>query len=108
MNRGEVWWINFEPSVGGEVQKQRPAVVISNDQANRFANRLQVVPLTTKIARLHPGDTYVMLDGNQRKAMASQLTTVSKLRVLNFVGRISREDLQKVEQAIKLQLGLTP
>jgi len=43
MKRGEVWWINFEPSVGGEIQKQRRAVIISNNISNQFLNRVQVV-----------------------------------------------------------------
>ncbi len=49
MKRGEVWWVNFDPSVGGEIRKQRPAVIISNYSANRFLNRVQVVPMSSQM-----------------------------------------------------------
>jgi mRNA interferase MazF len=107
MKRGEVWWVNFEPSTGGEIQKQRPAVIISNDISNKYLNRVQVVPLTSKVDRLYPSEAYVTLKGKQSKAMADQLTTVSKSRLVSLVGRLSRADIQEVEQIIKVQLGLT-
>ncbi|NQT68389.1 MAG: type II toxin-antitoxin system PemK/MazF family toxin, partial [Desulfobacteraceae bacterium] len=50
MKRGEVWWINFDPSIGGEIRKKRPAVIVSNDAANHFLNRVQVVPLTSSVS----------------------------------------------------------
>ena len=47
MQRNEVWWVNFDPAVGGEIQKRRPAVIISNNAANTHLNRVQVIPLST-------------------------------------------------------------
>ncbi len=106
MKRGEVWWVNFDPSVGGEIRKQRPAVIVSNDAANLHLNRIQVVPLTSNTGRVFPSEALVLLNGQLRKALADQLTTVSNLRLSNQAGLLSPTDLQQVEQAIKVQIGL--
>jgi mRNA interferase MazF len=104
--RGEVWWVAFDPSVGGEIRKTRPAVVVSNDIANRELNRIQVVPLTSSVGRLYPAEAYVALGGERRKAMADQLSTISKLRLRDRLGRLSPQDVAAVERAIRVQLDL--
>ncbi len=107
MKRGDVWSVNFEPALGGEVRKERSAVIVSNDAANKHLNRLQVVPLTTTVDRLYPSEALVTVRRKQHKAMADQLTTVSKRRLQNRAGRLSKIDMGAVEQAIKVQLELT-
>lgn len=104
--RGEVWWVAFDPSLGGEIRKTRPAVVVSNDAANRHLNRLQVVPLTSSVGKLFPSEAFVELNGERRKAVADQLATISKQRLRERIGRLGASDLAAVERAIALQLGL--
>ena len=106
MRRAEVWWVSFEPSVGGDIRKKRPAVIISNDAANRYLNRVQVVPMTSRTNRVYPSEALVRVNRRQSKAMADQLTTVSKQRLMNRMGKLSAPDMSKVEHAVMVQLGL--
>jgi len=106
MNRGEVWWINFDLSVGSEIKKERPAIIVSNNAANRNLNRVQVVPITSNVSRIYPSEAMVTLQGRSGKAMADQLTTVSKQRIRKKAGEITSEEMTAVELAIRVQLGL--
>lgn len=104
--RGEIWWVNFDPSIGQEVKKKRPAVIISNDVSNKYLKRYQVIPLTSNTVKLYPSETLILVGRKESKAMADQLTTISDLRFLNKIGEVSVAEIEEVERIIRLQLGL--
>ena len=106
IRRGDVVWVDFDPAVGGEIRKTRPAVVVSNDHANAAMNRVQVVPLTSSIDRVYPGEALVVVDGLTRKALATQIRTVDKSRLRNRLTRLDAASQSDVDAALRLQLAL--
>ena len=106
IERGGIYWVNFEPILGGEIRKTRPAVVISNDAANLVMNRVQVVPITSQTDRVYPSEALINVGGKRSKAMADQLTTASKQRFGRRLGSLSSDDMAKVEKAVAVQLAL--
>jgi len=106
INRGEVWWVDFDPSTGSEIKKIRPAVVVSVDSANKALRRVQVVPLTTNVSRLYPGECFVIVKDKQVKAMTDQIRTIDKVRCGERLTTLSPEDVLKLDDALRVQLGL--
>lgn len=106
MLRGEVWWVEFDPSVGSEIRKTRPAIIVSNDAANRNLQRVVVVPVTSNTGRTYPGEAVVTVGGQSSKAMADQIMAADKQRLKSQLGTLSKADMLEVEDAIKLHLAL--
>jgi mRNA interferase MazF len=115
MLRGEVWQVDLEPVRGSEANKQRPAVIVSNDRANATATRLgrgvvTVVPVTSSIEKVYPFQVLLSaatsgLAANS-KAQAEQVRSVAFQRLLRRLGRVSAAELDDLDDALRLHLAL--
>lgn len=106
MKRGEVWCAGFDPAVGSEGRKTRPAVVVSNNAGNRHLARVVVVLLTGNTARHYPGEALITIAGKPGKAMADQIMAADKARLKSQLGELSKADMGRVEDAMLVHLGM--
>jgi mRNA interferase MazF len=115
MRRGEVYWVDLEPVRGSEANKTRPAVIVSNDAANRAAKRsgrgvVTVVPITSNIGRVYAFQVLLRaadcgLDTDS-KAQAEQVRTVATNRIRQKVGTLPPETLVRLDGALRTHLAL--
>jgi len=107
IKRGEIWWVLARAdAVGGEIQKTRPAVVVSRDFVNRQKNRVTIVPLTSNVMRVHVSELIITAGSRQAKAMADQILVADKSRFTTCMGRLSNYDLARLEDALREHLEL--
>lgn len=108
MKRGEVWLVDLDPILGSEVGKQRPAIVIQNDLANRTSPTVTVVPLTTQTRRVFPFQVLIAAGegGLPRasKALCEQVRSVSRQRMNRCLGMVSDERLAEIRIALDRHL----
>ena len=104
--RGDVFWISFDPTVGTEVKKTRPAVILSNNLFNKHLPRLLVVPITSNTARVFDFESLVSIHGKKGKAMLDQLRAVDKSRLGKKICSLTFEEIQDIERALKEALAL--
>ena len=106
--RGDVYWVALDPTIGSEIQKTRPAVVVSNDSCNRYGRRVIVLPLTSNVDSLFPGEAKVQVAGRPARVVGDQIRAVDKRRLRRKVGRLAAAEIAEVDQALRITLGLMP
>ena len=106
IERGEIWWINLDPTVGREINKRRPCVVLSTDAINRIRSTPVIVPLSSSPESAPPVIIPVPSAGKESVAVIDQIRAVDKSRFVSREGTVSANDLGNIEQAVKLILQL--
>lgn len=110
--RGEVYLVSLEPVVGSEIGKSRPALVVSNNINNEFADTITVIPITSKLSKIYPFEVFVKSGeagvSQDSKIKCNQVRTIDKKRLIKYLGTLESQKLKEVEKAILIQLGMIP
>ena len=106
IKRGEVYWVNLDPTIGSEIKKTRPGVIVSNDAQNMVGARVIVAPLTTVVKKVYPFEARVSLVGTESKVLLDQIRTVDCKRLGKRMGKLSIKEMENVDRALKLVLAI--
>ena len=108
--RGQIWQVSLEPVAGHEIEKTRPALVISNDKNNEYSSTVTVIPITTSIEKVYPFEVFISSKDSglkqDSKIKCNQIRTVDKIRLLRHIGQISQRYMQKVEEALLIHFEI--
>ena len=101
LTRGYVFWVNLDLTVGTEIRNTRPAVA-----CNKHGARVVVVPITSNVAALYPGEAQVHVARRDARVLGDQLRSIDKVRLGKKIGRLSPEELTRVDDALRITLDL--
>lgn len=108
--RGEIYRVCLDPTIGSEINKTRPALIISNNINNQVAQTVTVIPLTSNIEKVYPFETLLLFQESglfkDSKAKCNQMRTIDKKRLVKSIGRISAEKLEEIENSLYIHLGM--
>lgn len=104
--RGDVYWVNLDPVVGSEIRKTRPAVIVSNDSCNRYGTRVVVLPITSNVDSLYPGEAMVEVKGKRGGTLGDQIRSIDKSRLKSRAGRLTSEEMSRLDEALAITLDL--
>ena len=108
--KGEIYLADLNPTIGSEIAKTRPVLIVSNDINNQYAATVTIVPITSTTEKIYPFEVFLPKgEGgltNDSKAKANQIRTIDKLRLKKRLGKINEETLKEIEKAILIHLEI--
>jgi mRNA interferase MazF len=106
LNRGDIYWVNLDPTIGSEIKKKRPCVLIGATPINEARRTVVVIPLSSAGKPRPPLTIPVKCLGRQVVAVCDQIRAVDKSRLLERIEAISKEDLLQLERGLSQTLAL--
>jgi mRNA interferase MazF len=106
--RGDVYWVALDPTIGTEIRKTRPAIIVSNDSCNAFGARVLALPITSNVSSLFPGEAMITVGGKAARALGDQLRSLDKKHLRKRIGRLSTSEMRDVDDALRITLALAP
>ena len=110
--RGDVYLVNLDPTVGSEIKKTRPAVILQNDVGNQYSRTTIIAPVRSGGKAIYPVEVLVKSPegglNNDSLILLSQIRVVDKSRLGKRLGALKRQTLEPVNEAIMISLGLIP
>ncbi|HJX30766.1 MAG TPA: type II toxin-antitoxin system PemK/MazF family toxin [Thermodesulfobacteriota bacterium] len=110
IKRGDVFLVNFDPTVGAEAKKTRPAVIVSNNVSNAHSPLVSISPITSNVSKVYSFEVEVLarIGGlrTRSKVMPNQTRAVDKLRLIRKLGCLPEEIISKIDSALKLHYDL--
>lgn len=111
VKRGEIWLVNLDPTVGHEIKKSRPGIIIQNDIGNKYSPMIIIAPITSQnIEKIYPIEVFLTKQNcgldKDSKVLLNHIRAVDKRRLIKKIGEADEEALEKIDEAIKISLGL--
>lgn len=110
MQKGDVYWADLNPTMGSEINKTRPVVIVSNNINNQYSETITVLPITSSTAKIYPFEVFVSAGiagiKNDSKIKANQIRTIDKQRLRLFLGSLPLDTIKAIDRAIAVHLDL--
>lgn len=105
--RGDIYWMQLDPTIGTEIQKSRPCLILSNNSQNKKGLRVIAAPMTSKVKKVYPFEAKIIVKGKECKVLLDQIRSLDNQRIKGKIDSIDLQTMLQVEEALKIALALS-
>jgi mRNA interferase MazF len=104
--RGDIYWIKLDPTIGTEIQKTRPCLIVSNNSQNKKGLRIIAAPITSNVKTVYSFETKIILKGRDCKVLLDQIRALDRERIDSKIDTIDPHTMLQVEESLRVALNL--